>query len=773
MFLLSAFILGLICAPLVPQSLVGPPALLAGVAAALLLAGSAVRSANNSTKHLRFCILWCGYLLLGAAVALAGVERVVGSQIGEDWHGQDILLQGTVVEVIDQSRKFSRFIFEIDQLQPAEALPHKVLPHQVRLSWYYGKSVAVGEVWQLKARLKPPRGFVNPRGFDYAAWLLTQGVTASGYVKEGRLATVEHNDRPLATIREQLAARLFAGDLDSAPFFRALLLGDKSDISTEQWRVLQRTGTIHLMAISGLHVGLVAVLGFGVGWYATRVASTVSAVGRLRLYCWFPPLCSCAFALCYSAIAGFSIPTQRAMLVIGLANVALVLGLRVRPVYLLALACLVVLLLSPLAPTQNGFWLSFGAVAVLLLGFGGRVAGAPSWLALSKAQALVSVGLIPPLLALGAVISLVGPAANLVAVPVVSLLIVPGLLLAAVVIGVAPALASMVTALLDTVFQLLLAYLSWLSDVSWAQWWPSVRTSNGVVIALAVGALFVLMPRGLGVRVLGVLIVGLTLLAPRPPEFGLKLTLVEVGQGLAVWVSAPGYNLLFDTGPGFSPDFDAGSRIVAPYLRSEGVKKLDTVIVSHGDNDHVGGLAGILREMPVTELLTSQPVASEIELEAKPCEQGTRWIRSGVKFSILWPSTGGWGDNDGSCVLLVEWGKHKILLTGDIEAKAERALLASDQLPSGISVLVAPHHGSRTSSTAAFVRHLGAEVVVFSAGYKNRYRHPHPDVVERYRQTGTMLLNTGEDGAVTFIWKDADSAPNVALARRDGDRVWY
>ncbi len=774
MVYLLAFIAGALCTPLIPASSLGSPAVLLFAAA---LSGACALAARRLTSTRGRGITsgcWSiACLAVGAAVALMSMNHLLDARLDEKWHGKDVQFHGRIEEVIDQTDDFSRVLFRVKKVESGSLLPD-LNSRLLRLSWYYGPQLEVGQNWAVTARLKRPRGFVNPRSFDYAAWLLSQEIMATGYIKEGvRQQRASATWSGLEQLRKTLPQRLFDGQPQSQPFFRALLLGDMGQISADQWRVLQRTGTIHLMAISGLHVGLVAAIGYFVGWLLVRGLACVGLTrGNLWLSRLLPPIAASGLAFGYSALAGFSIPTQRAMVVVALANLALLMGAKMNPLRLLALACILVLLTSPLAPTQTGFWLSFVAVLVLIVGFGGRVERLHPVSSLIRAQWLLAVGLVGPLLGVGQIISVVGPVANLIAVPLVSVFIVPGLLLAALFSLISPLLAGGIIHLLDKLFALLWQYLSLLSDATLALWWPAFPTTSGLIAVAACGSLFVLLPRGLYTRWLGVFLLGLALLAPRPPDPSLRISVVDVGQGLAVWVHTPGYNLLYDTGPVFSADFDAGSRIVVPYLRTQGVHRLDTLIVSHGDNDHSGGLAGVLGNMPVEQLWLGDPIAPFSR--GKPCVQGQLWQRGDVRFEMLWPPPqSAYTDNNNSCVLLLKLGQHNILLTGDIEKEVERRLLAEGRVPDKLTLVIAPHHGSKTSSSEGFVSSTQAQAVVFSAGYQSRFGHPHPDVVERYRRVDAQQFNTGEQGAISFQWDSPESEFRVETARATIDRAWY
>ncbi len=726
--------------------------------------------------------------VLGLCLSILHLADVVEKQLPFTLEGIDLPLTVRVVDLPESNSRSTRFIARI-----IEAPANTSWSETIRLSWYHSRSDKVpqiepGQVWRLTVRLKRPRGFSNPKGFDYHAWLLGNGIYATGYVrtKADYKLLSEPGGWRFSFLRYHLLQELFlkGRELYHGELLRALILGDRSGIEQRQWDVLQATGTIHLMAISGLHVGLVATLGFLLGGAMRRViAVTTGSRLVLRL---IPPAFSVGFAVLYAGLAGFSIPTQRALIFVVLVNLAGLLYRRVNLYHLLAVCALVIVLLDPFAFLSPGFWLSFGAVLVLFYLFSQRVGKVSRLRGALFSQAALFVGMIAPLCLLVLPVSLVGPLANLVAVPVVSLVIIPALFMAVLTSFASQVWALVVLGFADNVFH----YLWWVLELFAshdAVWWHA-PVHGWIALPLGLlAAVLLLAPRGVPFRWAGAALLLLFLSSPGSRKEGLKLTVLDVGQGLAVVVETEEATLLYDTGARFSDNFDVGSRIISPYLIAHGSSRLDRIYVSHSDNDHAGGLSGVLANLQVDEVASGQRRVVLRQLRKRgeetdnhlfsDCREGMQWTHGKLKVEALWPTDAGarvdMGEtNNHSCVLLLRYGDWQILLPGDIEADVERALLSSARLPEAVDILVAPHHGSRSSSTTAFVSRVSPAHVVYSAGYKNRYRHPHPDVVERYRWQGSTGYNTAALGAVTFQLNPTGTL-DVHYHRKTGRRLWY
>jgi competence protein ComEC len=691
--------------------------------------------------------------------------------------GRDIELSGVVAGLPQALERGVRFEFDVEQA------PSGVPPH-ISLAWYRGRDdaddaasplipVRAGERWRFTVRLKRPHGNLNPHGFDYEAWLFERGIRATGYVRPksaGRIdAAVWRPGYAVEMLRERIRDR-FRAALPAAPFagiLIALAIGDQQAIDAELWQTFARTGITHLMSISGLHITMFAGLAYAVISWLWRRSSRLP----LRL----PAQHAAATggflaAFFYCLLAGFAVPAQRTLYMLGVVAAARLSGRELAASRVLALALLLVLLLDPWAVLAAGFWLSFGAVALLFHIGSGRL-GAAHWvIEWGRAQWAVTLGMLPALLALFQQFSLVSPLANAVAIPVVSFVITP-LALAGAVPFLAPllSLAHLVTAWL-------MLLIDWLAALPLAMWQQAAPPAWSVLLALA-GGIWLLLPRGFPARWLGLLafLPLLTVPPSRPAPGVAEVTVLDVGQGLAIHVQTATHDLLFDAGPAFSADADSGNRIIAPYLRAMGVRRLDALVISHADKDHEGGAASVLAALPVAILksslpfehaLSAQPVAQE------PCRDGDGWTWDGVQFAMLHPGPDPLSrkTNDVSCVLRVTAGGRSMLLTSDIEAVSELALLQRHPAELAAQVMTVPHHGSRTSSTPQFIAAVAARDVIFPVGYRNRFGHPKEDVVARYGQSGARLHRTDGDGAVSVGLGSAGIS--FRHEREDRRRYW-
>jgi competence protein ComEC len=568
-------------------------------------------------------------------------------------------------------------------------------------------------------------------------------------------------------VRERIARALPEGA--NAGVITALAIGDQRAIAPEQWRVFTRTGINHLMSISGLHVTMVSGLAFAIAYWLWRRSA--------RLVLWLPArkaaaAIGLAAAFGYALLAGFAVPAQRTLYMLAVAAAFLWSGRFASVSVVLAGALLAVLLLDPWAVLAPGFWLSFGAVAVIMYVTVGRLAQ-PHWLAnWARVQWAVTLALVPPLIAMFQQASVVSPLANALAIPLVSFVIVP-LTLAGSVLPVDFPLQ-----LAHWVMGGCMAALQWLSDLPAAVWQQHAPPAWSVPVAAAAVA-WMLLPRGFPARWLGAVALLPLVFTPPPPirEGELKLTVLDVGHGLAALARTRNHALLYDAGPAFGSGADSGSRIIVPYLRAAGVRRLDGMIVSHDDIDHTGGASSVLQAVPVRVLMSSLPDLDPLLLEADSaprCYAGQRWEWDGVRFEILHPARESYAqrrirDNERSCVLKISAPGGSVLLPADIEHRSEAALVAAYGARLAADVLIVPHQGSRTSSTPRFVDAVNPRVAIFALGYRNRYGHPHAEVMERYRAHGSRIYRTDRDGALTLAFSAAGAIriePHRAVYRR-------
>lgn len=673
-----------------------------------------------------------GFFLLGLAWACGSAQSALDDRLDPQLDGRTLWLEGRVVGLPEVSDGVVRFQFEEARSRRAE------LPKKMRLAWHGGPPVQGGERWRVVVNLKRPHGLVNPQSFDHEAWLLAQRIGATGTIKSGERLSPATG---LGSWRDSLRQHLLA-----VPAFQregaiaALVLGDGSGLSAGDWRLLQHTGTVHLMVISGQHIALLA------GFLYAMVALLARVGAWPRRWPWLPCACALALsgALVYGMLAGFQVPVRRACVM-----VALVLLWRMRFRHLgawwpLLLALIVVLLLEPLASLQAGFWLSFSAVAILVVVFGGRLGAWGWWRGLTRAQWTMAIGLLPMMLILGLPVSSSGPLANLVAVPWVGLVVVPLALLGTLLLPVpvvGEGLLWLAGGALHLLFELLGVVAGWLPA-----WLPSNLPLWAWLLAAA-GALLFLLPAGVPLRLPGLALLLPALLLPTQQldDGRADVWVLDVGQGLAVLVRTRDHSLLYDAGPRFG-DFDTGERIVLPSLRAMNLKGLDLMLLSHADNDHVGGAAAIKAGMPVARVMSGEPQRLAKALGAEACESGRSWQWNDVTFR-LWQWQRASSGNQRSCVLQVEAGDERLLLTGDIDILAERALMQAD-FPLASQWLLAPHHGSRTSSSRAFIDAVAPQHALITRGRHNAFGHPHPQVLERYRAAGVEVHDTALDGAL-------------------------
>lgn len=690
------------------------------------------------------------FFLFGLCWACVSAQWALDDRLRPMLDGQTRWLEGRVSGLPQQTDSGVRFELSDSRSRNAR------LPARIRLYWHGGPPVRSGERWRLAVTLKRPSGLLNFHGVDHEAWLLAQRIGATGSVKDGERLAPARN-----AWRDAVRQRLMAVDAQGREAgLAALVLGDGSGLTADDWRVLQDTGTVHLLVISGQHIGLLAGL----------IYALVAALARYgcwpRTWPWLPWACGLAFtaALGYGLLAGFGVPVQRACVMVGL---VLLWRLRFRHLGIwwpLLLAFNGVLILEPLASLQPGFWLSFAAVAVLGLTFGGRLGRWSAWQAWTRPQWLIAIGLFPVLLVLGLPISLSAPLANLFAVPWISLVVLPLALLGTALLAVpfvGAGLLWLAGGALDGLFNALALLAGQLPA------WIPAEVPMGYWLVSLVGAVLLLLPKGVPFRLLGWPMLLLAVFPPREPvpHGQVDVLQLDVGQGLALILRTRHHTLLYDAGPR-SGAVDLGARVVLPSLKRLGVDALDMMLLSHADADHAGGAAAVARGLPIKRVVGGETEGLPALLDTQPCISGEQWAWDGVSFE-LWQWPDAVDGNPKSCVLHVQANGERLLLTGDIDRAAEQAFLAST-LAVPTDWLQAPHHGSRSSSSWPFLQRLAPKSVLISRGRGNAFGHPHPQVVERYQALGTQVYDSAEQGAVR-LRLGAFAPPIVARSQR---RFW-
>lgn len=725
--------------PALPEWQVWGPVCLCGWLLALLLR--------------RFQLGWCAAWFLGGVLwAWGHASWRLAHDLPAELEGVDLEITGDVDSLPERTGSGLRFVLAVRKGPELTS----AFPLKLELTWYDAPvTPGPGEHWQFTVRLRRRHGFANPGGFDYEAQLFREGIGATGYIREEgnnlRLAEADLTSA-VSQMRQHIADRLAAalGEDPQLGIVQGLAVGERQRVTPEQWRVFAATGTSHLMAISGLHIAMVAALSAALGAGLVRLpgmqrrrftAIDGQAVGGIL------------GALVYAGLAGFEIPAQRTLAMLSIWWGARLSRRQLRPAQGLALSLIAVMLVDPFAPLSIGAWLSFGAVAAILWLLNGSLRTAGTGLRFKareflRIQTAVTVGLLPLLvLAFGAV-SVTSPLVNLVAIPFFTLLLVPLVLAGTALLLLWPAGGAVVLHFATSLLDLAWPLLAMSARVSHGVWYPAAGPAWTVAL-LVLGAAIAIAPGFSATRLLGLLLCLPGLFwRPAPLDAGeFRLTVLDVGQGLAAVVQTRSRVLLYDAGPAFQSGRDTGEMVVLPFLRSLGVRRLDAVVASHGDADHAGGLRSVLAGMPVARLFAS---ASVTTVAATPCQRGARWQWDGVEFSFLHPdSKATWrSDNETSCVLRIAATGGSALLPGDIERGSEAELVAAG-LIEPTDIVIAAHHGSRTSSTAAFVAALDAKYVVYAAGYRNRWGFPRPDVVARWEKGGASGDTTADAGAIS------------------------
>ena len=686
------------------------------------------------------------WFALGFFWTVLHAQGVLDARLPDALHGRDFDVIGSVRGLPNVGPDSTRFDFDIASAM-LDGQPLS-LRGRVRLNWYdKAPELSPCSTWRLRLRLRPPRGLVNPGGYDSERGAAQRGVVAVGYVRADRdnrmtaAASGPCVDAWRASIARAIGAEL--GPNSSSALLRALAVGDQSAIGEPEWQVLRATGIGHLIAISGLHVGMFAAFGVLLGRLLWKLAPrlTLRIPGPLIEA---PIAMACAFG--YGLLAGMGVPTVRTLLMIAIALLARFARRATSVAQALALAALAIIAWDPLAVMSAGFWLSFVGVAILLSMTRAAGAEVPAWRELPRVQLGLSLALLPLSVWFFGQGSLIGPLANLIAVPWVSFLVVPLTVAGSLLIVDWPVLGGPLLHAADFLLGALWRIMEWLAALPSAQVYFAAAPLWALLLAL-IGTAWMLLPRGVPARALGVMLLLPLLLPPRQDlaEGEFEAWMFDVGQGLAVLVHSRDGAWLYDAGPRYPSGFDVGEAVVIPSLRALGIDRLDRIVISHGDSDHAGGARALHLAFPDAPIESGEP--QRLELPAGDCPGAFGEATDGVQLRAVYASKDESAKgNDRSCVILVSGRHGSLLLTGDATSRVEPAIAAAlGEVPRPL-VMSVPHHGSKTASSAAFLAALSPRLALVSAGYRNQFGHPHADVLERYARQTAALMNTADGG---------------------------
>lgn len=724
-------------------------------------------------------IVWClnnnNYIVAGlfSGVSLLCIHSYFFEleQLPAELVGVDIEVIGRISGIPRSKGNTVLFNVELDRIISKN--DQLATPKNLRLSCYQCRlEFRSGETWLLTVRLKPGRGLLNPGAFDYEKWLRAKGVDAVGYIRTKSENRLLDSTTGVRGFRGYLSRELQALSLTpgAKALTHALALGDGSQLGQDFWGVLRKTGTSHLMVISGLHITLIAasvVSLFSLLWRPLTHFSVfrVSRVG-------FSFSMGVIAAMVYAGLAGFTVPTVRALIMLMAYWVFLRTRRHMGSMKPLAVSLIVVLIFQPYSPLLPGFWLSFFAVAFIHFYLTTRGVG-ENWLfAYLHWHFALTIGMAPITLLFFGYLSPLSMLANGVAVPLVSILVVPMVLLGGALLFVLQPVGIEVLEIAHWVMSVLLQGLSFLAGFEFSQIWVGGMTIWHCLFFLT-GVVIWLVPLGFCFHWLSVPLIASVFLFDFNPlkdrEFDVKV--IDVGQGLSVLLSTRNHHLLFDTGGRLGQGRTMAATAVLPVLRFEGVEKLDKLIISHPDTDHAAGIEDITNGLTVKSVVTERSFVPQIDAN-EYCQPGESWVWDGVHFEYLnSPGDNHRSKNNRSCVLMVSSGRSQVMLPGDIERQSEQQLITTLDSQE-IELIVAPHHGSRTSSTWELLEHVSPQYVVFSVGWRNRYSFPHSEVLGRYKELGAEVYRTDRDGMLTFRFNE-EGIQGKPSAYRDAHREFW
>ena len=701
-------------------------------------------------------ILFFSACCLGVSWPLIIAHHQLTATLPKQLEGKLIFAQGKIISIPETYLNAVHFDFLIQSLLHNRSIQY---PINVHIKGYLYKNLNIathfkkGDIWQLPLRLHRPRGFWNPGSFDYQAELFKQNICATGYILEKfPLYLIQHTNSYyfIDNLREKITKnikKVLPGS-SLTGLISALTTGMRKEITEELWQIMRGSGTNHLFAISGLHLAFIT----GIIYWIVRFI--YCRIPYVTLYIPAPKIASVLtlfLAIFYSALAGFAIPTQRALLMLSIFSLAIIKRRYLTRCHSFHLALLIILIIEPFAILSASFWLSFVAVLLIFYAVSNRIKPLKNWNAWCRIQLTVSLGLIPLSLFFFHQISWISFAANLIAIPSIEFLILPLSLLGSLLSLVCYDFGHQLLIFAEQLLKLLWKLLNFFSKIPFTQYYAYL--SNGWLLTSSlIGILLILAPKGMPTRWLGFIwILPLFFIETQRPQYGeIWIHLLDVGQGLASVVRTQHHVLIYDTGPRLSSSYDAGKLVLLPFLQTIGVNKVNLMVISHGDNDHSGGAMIILKQIKVDKVLSSIPKKFLPKI-VNFCEEKMHWQWDGINFEILYPpSKLRYLGNNSSCVLKISNNLHSILLAGDIEKRAEKYLVDTKQKNLQSTILIVPHHGSKTSSSIEFLNYVQPIYALFPTGFHNRFKFPHKIVLNRYHRLGSKIYDTAIDGAITL-----------------------
>ena len=669
------------------------------------------------------------------------------------WHTEakpENIAAAEVVEVVGQVatipiRRTGSTQFTLDII---EAPDKEFFPKRIRTSVYRTeRQIQISDLIRAKIKIKAPYGFVNPDTFDYERWLMMQGIEATAYIISYQTLETANSSDGYRQWRQRLFDKLqfYKNRFPQTDSIAAITLGLSSLLSYKQRETLSATGTHHLFAVSGLHIGLV----FGLFFILIERLWRLLFLNRYL----YPSrdialLGALPAAVAYAALAGFSVPTQRALIMLICIVCANFFRYRISLPQSLCVALLLILIYDPLATLSISFWLSFVAVAMIAL-FLLIVPNLQGWRLWFGMQAYIAAVMIVPSLLFFSRGALLSPLANMVIVPLTAFLVLPCSLIAVACFMLNDSAALFFMYIADWLFARLWQINDWFASYT-IKWFHAIDNLTTIVSLIGILLFIALKKHRLRWLALLLLFPLLSLFnTPSPISPGaFRAMFFDVGQGLSVLVRTHKHTLIYDTGPRYRSGFNTVDSVIMPYLRAQHIDVVNALVVSHTDNDHAGGVEILMRHISPSRLLSSEAITTSGR-SFEHCHEGQFWIWDDVRFEILYPQPdSAYEGNNASCVLRISNQKHSLLLTADIEKQAEHILAKHPSLPS--DVMLVPHHGSRTSSTAEFIDSVSPAIAVVTSGYRNRFSLPKPDIIGRYYERGIQVLDTSKTGALIF-----------------------